>query len=135
MFKRNFTFGLASPKDHNDGAAWVSGGGSAKAWTQLDGNFPPGTDGSDISSIACAVNTFGQDDIFGYQYNGLCFNGNSLKSGRGTYFPPPPPLPPLPPLLRYIFDISFAKKKIILKDIFFANLNAQFFFGWAGFFS
>lgn len=97
MFKRNITFGLASPKNHNDGAAWVSAGGPATSWTLKDQTFPPGTDGSDLTAIACAVNIFGQDKIFGYQFNGLCFNGNSLKSGRGTYFPP------FTLLLRYIF--------------------------------
>lgn len=115
MFKRNITFGLASPKDHNDGAAWVSAGGPASSWTLKDQTFPPGTDGSDLTAIACAVNIFGQDKIFGYQFNGLCFNGNSLKSGRGTCFPP--------------FTLSLLRK-IILKTSF-ANLNAQFFsLGW-----
>lgn len=120
MFKRNITFGLASPQNHNDGAAWVSTGGPATSWTLKDQNFPPGTDGSDLTAIACAVNIFGQHKIFGYQFNGLCFNGNSLKSGRGTYFPP------LPLLLRYI---SFAE--IILKASY-ANSNAQSLC-WAGF--
>ena len=84
MFKRNITFGLASPQSHNDGNAWVSGGGPATSWTLKDEQFPPGTDGSDLTAIACAVNIFGQNKIYGYQFNGLCFNGNSLKSGRGT---------------------------------------------------
>lgn len=88
MFKRNITFGLASPQSHNDGAAWVSGGGPATSWTLKDKQFPPGTDGSDLTAIACAVNIFGQTNIFSYQFNGLCFNGNSLKSGRGTYLDP-----------------------------------------------
>lgn len=92
MFKRNITFGLASPQRANDGAAWVSGGGTATSWTLTDEQFPVGTDGSDLTAIACAVNIFGQNNIFGYQFNGLCFNGGLLKSGRGTY-PPSPSLP------------------------------------------
>ena len=84
MYKRNFTSGLASPVDHNDGAAWVPGTGPAKSWTLRDGTFPIGTDGGDLTAIACVVNTFGQNDIFRAPYNGLCFNGEKLKSGRGT---------------------------------------------------
>lgn len=109
MFKRNITFGLATPLNHNDGAAWVSTGGPATSWTLKDEQFPPGTDGSDLTAIACAVNTFGQNKIFGFQFNGLCFNGNSLKSGRGTYLAPSC-------FFIFIFIISFCKN-IKLKKV------------------
>lgn len=113
MFKRNITFGLASPKDHNDGAAWVSAGGPATSWTLQNEAFPPGTDGSDLTAIACAVNIFGQNKVFGYQFNGLCFNGNSLKSGRGTYTFPLPTSPLSPEIYIFWMGISFCGKMIL----------------------
>lgn len=83
MFRRNFTFGLASPTAGNDGAAWVPGTGPAESWTHTDGTFPIGTDGGDVNSIACAVNIFGQTDIFKAPYNGLCYNGAALAPRGG----------------------------------------------------
>jgi hypothetical protein len=85
MYKRNFTFGLATPATVDDGASWaLSGTGAATDWTLKDGSFPPGTDGHDLTSIACAVNLFNQDDIFAVTtHNGLCYNG-ATKPGRGT---------------------------------------------------
>ncbi len=83
MYRRNFTFGLASPMSDSDGAAWVPGTGPAESWTLTDEQFPVGTDGQDVNSIACAVNTFGQNDIYGYVYNGLCFRGGYTPSGFG----------------------------------------------------
>ncbi|KAL8782914.1 MAG: hypothetical protein Q9213_005026, partial [Squamulea squamosa] len=88
MFRRNFTFGMALPSDHNDGGAWTPGTGPAQSWTLAkSGEFPPGTDGGDVSAIACAVNTFGQGDVYQADYNGLCFNGGSINSGRGFRTP------------------------------------------------
>ena len=84
MFKRNFTFGLASPTASNDGAAWVPGTGPAESWTHQDGTFPIGTDGGDVRAIACAVNTFGQHDIFHAPVNGLCYNGEELAPRGGA---------------------------------------------------
>jgi hypothetical protein len=64
MYKRNFTFGLAAPQNPTDGAVWVPGTGAAQSWLMQDGLFPVGTDGHDVSEIACLVNTFGQDELF-----------------------------------------------------------------------
>lgn len=86
MYKRNFTFGLATPASHNDGGAWTPSTGPASSWTLTDGLFPIGTDGADLTAIACAVNTFHQNDIFSAPFNGLCFNGKSLLSGGGMWF-------------------------------------------------
>lgn len=83
MYRRNFTFGLASPSSATDGAAWVPGTGPAESWTLQDGEFPPGTDGQDVNTIACAVNTFGQKEIYSAPYNGLCSNGAFTDSGFG----------------------------------------------------
>ncbi|KAL8685510.1 MAG: hypothetical protein Q9218_007716, partial [Villophora microphyllina] len=88
MFKRNFTFGLATPLSHDDGGAWSSDPSfAAKSWELKDGGFPEGTDGQDVLEIACAVNTFGQDDIFDSRtFNGLCRNGEPLEpKGRGGF--------------------------------------------------
>ncbi|KAL8706621.1 MAG: hypothetical protein Q9201_000368 [Fulgogasparrea decipioides] len=88
MYRRNFTFGMATPSTYNDGGAWTPGTGPAQSWTLTGtGQFPPGTDGGDVTAIACAVNTFGQGDVYQADYNGLCFNGGQIKSGRG--FSPP----------------------------------------------
>ncbi|KAK4982524.1 hypothetical protein LTR50_007699 [Elasticomyces elasticus] len=84
MYKRNFTFGLASPRAYNDGDARAPGTGGAKDWTLTDGTFPVGTDGGDLTAIACAVNTFQQHDVYIASYNGLCYNGQDLGSGAGT---------------------------------------------------
>ncbi|CAL8580054.1 hypothetical protein XPA_005788 [Xanthoria parietina] len=65
MYRRNFTFGLAELQSSTDGNAWTAGNNPAQSWTLREtGQFPPGTDGHDLSSIACAVNIFGQDTIF-----------------------------------------------------------------------
>ena len=93
MYKRNFTFGLASPTSYNDGASWVPGTGPAESWTLADGEFPVGTDGGDVTAIACAVNTFQQHDIFSASYNGLCFNGKYLASGGGMWSKTCSPVP------------------------------------------
>lgn len=85
MFKRNFTFGLAYPSTFNDGAAWVPdpSAGSPRSWEMNSGPpVPVGSDGGDVSAIACAVNIFGQDDVFHTPYNGLCFNGRNV-GGQG----------------------------------------------------
>ena len=87
MFRRNFTFGMALPATYNDGAAWTPAGGPAQSWTLASSQqFPPGTDGGDVTAIACAVNTFGQRSVYQADYNGLCFNGGSISSGRGKLF-------------------------------------------------
>ncbi|KAL8746235.1 MAG: hypothetical protein Q9190_001722 [Brigantiaea leucoxantha] len=88
MFKRNFTFGLAELQSPTDGNAWTAGNNPAQSWTLAgSGQFPPGTDGHDLSSIACAVNIFGQDNIFRQNYNALCYNGESINKGRGFTLP------------------------------------------------
>ena len=48
----------------------------------MGGQFNVGTNG-DIDSIACAVNTFGQDEIYNVPYNRYCFNGIYTTSGFG----------------------------------------------------
>ncbi len=85
MYKRNFTFGMASPRGPKDGGEWSAGVDPAIAWLpkKLE-EYLPGTDGGDMSSIACAVNFFGQDEIFKADANGLCFRGSFLATGRGT---------------------------------------------------
>jgi hypothetical protein len=89
MYKRNFTFGLASPSDARDGAAWIPSGGPVDSWLMQDGTFPVGTDGHDVTAIGCLVNTFGQDEIFEYgNYNGLCFNARESDRGGNTTLSP-----------------------------------------------
>lgn len=74
FWKRNFTLGLANPSGPTNGAAWGSSQ-SASSW-----NIPGGSAGTDVTEIACAVNLFGQSDIYTIDsYNGLCFNGNFLN--------------------------------------------------------
>jgi hypothetical protein len=80
MFRRNFTFGLATPSNANDGAAWASTGAPPSGWAHQD-TAPGGTPG-DMTEIACAVNTFDQTDIYRYAYNGLCYNGEP-RDGTG----------------------------------------------------
>ncbi|KAL8697313.1 MAG: hypothetical protein Q9224_002379, partial [Gallowayella concinna] len=88
MFRRNFTFGLAELQSPTDGNAWTAGNNPAQSWTlRENGQFPPGTDGQDLSSIACAVNIFGQDNIFRQNFNALCYNGESINKGRGFTLP------------------------------------------------
>ncbi|CAF9932179.1 MAG: hypothetical protein HETSPECPRED_008288 [Heterodermia speciosa] len=59
-------------------------GGPAESWTLYSSQeFPVGTDGHDVQATACAVNTFGQESVYRSEYNGLCFNGGSIGSGRG----------------------------------------------------
>ncbi|KAL8942162.1 MAG: hypothetical protein Q9216_001809 [Gyalolechia sp. 2 TL-2023] len=88
MFRRNFTFGLAELQSAQDGAAWAADNNPALSWTLgATGEFPPGTDGTDLSSIACAINIFGQDDIYRLRYNALCYNSKSIRSGRGFPIP------------------------------------------------
>lgn len=84
MFRRNFTFGLASPASATDGAAWVPSTGPAESWTFKNGRSPSVASGGDVQAIACVVNTFGQDEIYRPLYNGYCFKGY-LGSGRGKH--------------------------------------------------
>ncbi|KAL8852652.1 MAG: hypothetical protein Q9221_002412 [Calogaya cf. arnoldii] len=83
-YKRNFTHGLAQPQGPTDGAAWGSGTNGAQSWAHVSpkpqvGN---GFSGTNLEQIACAVNIFGQDEVFKQDYNGLCFNGRET-GGRG----------------------------------------------------
>lgn len=72
--KRNFTLGLANPTGPADGPAWGSSQ-SASSWS-----FSGGTAQTDFTQIACAVNIFGQSDIYKIDsYNGLCWNGRFLN--------------------------------------------------------
>ena len=80
MFRRNFTFGLAMPTANNDGAAWAADGTPPTDW-QFTGTGDA-THAGDMTAIACAVNTFDQEDVFRYQYNGLCWN-NAYRDGTG----------------------------------------------------
>ena len=66
FLKRNFTMGLAEPSQASQPwgaqtpASWASGGQSSSV----------------ITDIFCAINTFGQNDIYQLPtYNGYCFNG------------------------------------------------------------
>ena len=85
MFRKNFTFGVVLPSGHNDGGSWTPDGGSgAQRWTLAKtGEFPVGTDGEDRTAIACAVNTFGQNEIYNYEFNAYCYNGRSIASRGG----------------------------------------------------
>ncbi|KAI4193916.1 MAG: hypothetical protein LQ350_008076 [Teloschistes chrysophthalmus] len=88
MYKRNFTFGLATPTSRQDGGQWSAGNNKATGWLRKStGEFDVGTDGGDVREIACAVNTFGQNDIFRYGFNGLCYNGGNIP-GWGFGSPP-----------------------------------------------
>jgi hypothetical protein len=74
MFKRNFTLGLAQPSSPVDGAAW--GAQLFSSYTFTSSGSPGGTY-TDATTIACAVNIFGQTDIYQLGgYNGLCLNPN-----------------------------------------------------------
>lgn len=85
MYRRNFTFGIASPSSPTDGGQWASSGGGATDWSLYgSGQFPPGTDGGDVRAIACAINTFGQADIFQSEYNAYCYNGGKTTGGKGN---------------------------------------------------
>jgi hypothetical protein len=82
FLKRNFTLGLANPSSATDGAAWGSSQ-SASRWSIVGG-----TAGTDVTQIACAVNLFGQSDIYTIDsYNGLCYNGNFLNDPGKLFFP------------------------------------------------
>ena len=48
----------------------------------MDGQFSVGT-AKDIDSIACAVNTLGQIEIYNFPYNRYCFNGIYTTSSFG----------------------------------------------------
>jgi hypothetical protein len=70
--KRNFTFGLASPASPSDGAAWGSQAFSTYTFNS-GGGGPRGVVSTDATTIACAVNIFGQNNIYRIgNYNGYC---------------------------------------------------------------
>lgn len=71
MFKRNFTYGLAFPANANDGNAW--GTQSFQRYTSATAQGPFSS--TDATTILCAMNIFGQSQIYKYgSYNGLCIN-------------------------------------------------------------
>lgn len=73
--KRNFTLGLASPSSATDGAAWGT--------QSLASYSYGGTSGTDVTQVACAVNIFGQTDIYQTgSYNGLCITGFNQNVGK-----------------------------------------------------
>jgi len=78
MYRCNFTFGLASPANANDGATWTSQGAPPTDW-QFRGSGGGNAQG-DMTAIACAVNTFDQSEVYRWTYNGLCYNGGSYNT-------------------------------------------------------
>lgn len=83
MFRRNFTFGLASPSGANDGAAWAASGAPPTSWQFYDPKHAgTGTNPGEMTDVACAINTFDQTDVYRYDYNGLCWNGGT-RDGTG----------------------------------------------------
>lgn len=74
---------LAYPNAEDDADAWNSG--QTMQWTHTglvtDNTVP--YDEFDVRQIACAVNNFGQDDVYRADYNGLCFRGKYL-TGTGA---------------------------------------------------
>lgn len=85
LYKRNFTFGMASPQSPRDGEEWSAGVDPALGWVpkKLE-EYLPGTDGGDLTAIACAVKFFPQNDIFKADFSGLCYRGSNPLTGRGT---------------------------------------------------
>ncbi|KAI7241261.1 glycoside hydrolase family 18 protein [Hortaea werneckii] len=79
MFRRNVTFGLASPENANDGAAWTLQGTPPTMWQHVgpNGGGSPGN----MNQIACAVNTFDQNEVYRFGHNGLCHNGDEYDTG------------------------------------------------------
>lgn len=82
MFRSNFTFGLAAPATPIEGAASVPSTGPTDSWAFKYNEITPADDGGNVLAIACVVNTLGQDDIYTFPFNGLCFNGG-YTPGRG----------------------------------------------------
>lgn len=83
MFKRNFTYGLAFPANANDGNAW----GLQPFQQYTSSTSKPPFTSSDATTVLCAMNIFGQSDIYKYgSYNGLCINPNKkhYRSGYGN---------------------------------------------------
>jgi hypothetical protein len=88
MFKRNFTMGLSQPLSPADGAAWgPSAGGSAMTSYTFTGGSPGGTS-TDATQIACAINIFGQNNIYQLTsgYNGYCLNPLNAPNNAGGEF-------------------------------------------------
>lgn len=75
--------GLAFPANANDGGSW--GSQSFTSATQLTA----GTTTQDATAVACALNIFGQSNIYRYggTFNGYCFNGKT-NNPLGVYTSP-----------------------------------------------
>ncbi|KAL8990145.1 MAG: hypothetical protein Q9169_008197, partial [Polycauliona sp. 2 TL-2023] len=80
-YKRNFTHGMAQPQNSGDGAAWGLGTNEAEFWDHLTDQSGTGIDIYNVDQIACAVNIFGQTEVFKQNWNGQCFNGQPVQSG------------------------------------------------------
>ncbi|KAJ6024670.1 hypothetical protein N7540_005467 [Penicillium herquei] len=91
LHKRNFSLSVAQPSGPSDGAAW--GVQSLSPWDL------PGTSGStstDVTQVACAINTFGQTDRYkNGAKNGLCITGTRQNAGKVLSFPRFPIFRPL----------------------------------------
>ncbi|KAI4182255.1 MAG: hypothetical protein LQ346_006630 [Caloplaca aetnensis] len=74
---------MASPQSPRDGEEWSAGVDPALGWVpkKLE-EYLPGTDGGDLTAIACAVKFFPQNDIFKADFSGLCYRGSNPLTGR-----------------------------------------------------
>ncbi|KAL8645553.1 MAG: hypothetical protein Q9226_007250, partial [Calogaya cf. arnoldii] len=81
-YKHNFTHGLAQPQNTGDGDAWDLGTNRAESWDHVNPQTGTGFSGNNMDQIACAVNIFGQDEVFKTGFNGYCYNGESRR-GNG----------------------------------------------------
>ncbi|KZF20522.1 glycoside hydrolase family 18 protein [Xylona heveae TC161] len=85
-FKRNFTMGLATPSGPQDTSSWGTQPiSNARAYSQT-ANWP----NQDATTVACAINIFGQSDIYRFDggYNGYCFNGQTESRQNGAFSSP-----------------------------------------------
>ncbi|KAF1992251.1 glycoside hydrolase family 18 protein [Aulographum hederae CBS 113979] len=79
MFKRNYTYGLSYPSGRTDGAAW--GDQAFTSWSSKKGKIASDVD---ATQVLCAVNIFGQKDIYRYnKANGYCFTKDPPKPTAG----------------------------------------------------
>lgn len=77
MYRRNFTFGLASPTAAQAGGAWVLNGGGPTSF-QYSSATTSTLQTTDMTAIACALNIFDQDEVYRQNFNGFCMTGTYI---------------------------------------------------------
>lgn len=80
LFRRNYTWSIV---DNGDQASSWGDSPETRSFKDPKYNKPKNVGPSGFPRVLCALNTFGQDDLYRIPYNGYCLRGPKFTDGNG----------------------------------------------------